>query len=110
MIRMGPDENGKEPERPKFVFEEVTDPVQIAEGLAVDEAYGRNEAWLQEHWAEVYPKAKGKTLVVAGQEAFIADTPEEALDRAHTAHPNDIGVVRRYVPFHSGPRVYDLRG
>ena len=63
---------------PMFVIEEVTDPVEIARHRAQHERTRRNSDWLQSHWADLLPQARGKFVAVAGQEAFIADTAEEA--------------------------------
>jgi hypothetical protein len=63
---------------PAFIIEEVTDPNEIARAQAQDQRHRRNEKWLETHWADVLPRARGKFLAVAGQEAFIADTPAEA--------------------------------
>lgn len=90
-------------------LEEVTDPVAIAHGNTVMEAYSRNEAWLQAHRDEVIPLARGKILAVAGQEAFIAATIEEALAMARAAHPEDGGILCRYVSPQTGPKIYALR-
>jgi hypothetical protein len=91
---------------PKFVLEEVTDPVQVARGRAQDERARRNSAWLQTHWAEVVPKARGRFLAIAGEQAFVADTPAEAWELARAAHPEDDGAISQYVPPEGGPRIY----
>jgi hypothetical protein len=96
--------------QPHFVIEEVTDPVEIERFRAVTEAARRNRDWLQSHWPELLPQALGRFVAVAGQEAFIADTAEEAEARAEAAHPDDKGVVVQYVIPHKGPRIYDNRG
>jgi hypothetical protein len=46
---------------------------------------------------------------VAGQEAFIADTPEEAWAWARTNHPEDNGAFVQYVIPEKGPRIYANR-
>lgn len=89
--------------RPKFIIEEVTDPQEIARAKAQDERHRRNTDWLQTHWADVLPQARGKFLAVAGQEPFIADTPEEAWVDA--THPEDDGATVRYVRPEKGPRI-----
>ena len=93
----------------QFVIEEVTDPVEIARHRAHAERVRRNSDWLQAHWADVLPQARGKFLAVAGQEAFIADTPEEAWSVAEAAHPEDDGVLVQYVRPERGPRIYAHR-
>jgi hypothetical protein len=55
------------------------------------------------------PRAYGKFLAVAGQEAFLADTPEEAWALARAAHPDDDGAFSRYVRPPGGPRIYANR-
>jgi len=81
----------------QFIIEEVNDPVVVARSRAQDERARRNSAWLQGHWPELLPQAHGKFLAVAGQEAFIADTPQEAWRRARAAHPDDDGAISQYV-------------
>lgn len=95
---------------PRFVIEEVTDPQQIARHRDVAERAKRNSDWLQAHWPDLLPQARGRFLAVAGQEAFIADTPEEALELAEAAHPEDTGVIFQYVIPTPGPRIYAYRG
>jgi hypothetical protein len=45
-------------------------------------------------------------LAVAGQEPFIADTPEEAWAWADTTHPEDDGAIVQYICTEMGPRIY----
>ena len=93
----------------KIILEEVTDPVEIARHRAWHEHFRRNAEWLETHWAEVLPQAHGKFVAVAGQEAFIADTGEEAEARARAAHPDDEGLLSQYVFPPGGPRIYAHR-
>ena len=74
---------------PVFQIEEINDPVEVARCKAQDERSRRNSDWLQAHWADLLPQARGKFVAVAGQEAFIADTHEEAWAMARKAHPED---------------------
>jgi hypothetical protein len=97
-------------EEPRFIIEEITDPEEIARALAQHERAKRNSDWLQAHWPDLLPQARGRHLAVAGQEAFIADTPEEAWAMAKAAHPDDTGALLRYVIPHRGPRIYAVRG
>jgi hypothetical protein len=76
-----------------IIIEEVTDPAVIARALAQNERAKRNSDWLQAHWPDLLSQARGKHLAVAGQEAFIADTPEEAWAKARAAHPDDDGAL-----------------
>jgi len=89
-----------------ITIEEVTDPVEIARSKAQHEQAQRNSVWLQGHWADVLPQARGKFLVVAGQEAFIAETPAAAWALATAAHPEDRGALGQYVRPELGPRIY----
>jgi hypothetical protein len=96
--------------QPKFIIEEVTDPVEVARFREQDTAHKRNSDWLQAHWADVLPQARGKYLAVAGQEAFIADTSQEAWAKAVSAHPDDKGAFVHYVLAREGPRMYASNG
>jgi hypothetical protein len=97
-------------DEPQVIIGEVTDPEAIARARAQDERARRNDEWLQAHWPEIVPRARGRFLAVAGQEAFIADTPEEAWDMAMAAHPEDDGAHAQYVLPEPGPRIYAYRG
>lgn len=94
---------------PEFVFEEVTDPDYLARVKAQRERASRNRAWLQAHWPELLPAARGRFIAVAGEEAFIADSAEEAWDMARAAHPDDDGAIDQYVRPERGPRIYAHR-
>jgi hypothetical protein len=96
------------PENP-ITIELVDDPAVIARSRAQRERFGRNSDWLQSHWSDLLPRVRGKHLVVAGQEAFIADTPEEAWAIARAAHPEDDGALARYVFPNTWPRIYAHR-
>jgi hypothetical protein len=93
----------------KLTIEEVTDPAEIARSRAVDEQFQRNSDWLQSHWPELLPQARGKHLAIAGQEAFIAETPDEAWVWVRATHPEDQGAFVRYVRPEPGPRIYAHR-
>ncbi len=94
---------------PDFVIEEVTDPTEIARERAQHQRAKRNSDWLQAHWSDLLPAARGKFVAIAGQEAFIADTPEEAWAQAARAHPEDDGALCQFVFPHTGPRFYGHR-
>jgi hypothetical protein len=98
------------PVQPKFLIEEVDDPDEIARAKAQFARHRLNSDWLQAHWPELLPAARGKFIAVAGQEAFIADNPEEAWDMAEAAHPEDDGILAQYVRPERGPRIYANRG
>jgi hypothetical protein len=89
-----------------FVIEEVTDPDEIQRSQDQDARHRRNSAWLQTHWGDVLPQARGKFVAVAGQEAFIAETPAEAWAWVDATHPEDNGAIVRYVRPQRGPRLY----
>jgi hypothetical protein len=93
----------------KFIIKEITDAAEVGRCRAQDEQARRNREWLQEHWADLRPQARGKFIAVAGQEAFIADTPEEVWRLARAAHPEDNGAISQYVFSEEGPRVYAHR-
>jgi hypothetical protein len=93
-----------------MVVEEVTHPDEIARHQAHHQRARRNGDWLQSHWPELLPRVRGKYLAVAGQEAFIADTPEEAVRLAEFAHPDDDGLLVQYVRPERGPQIYANRG
>lgn len=91
---------------PHFTITEVQDEQEIARFRAQDEQARRNSKWLQAHWQELLPQACGKFLAVAGQQGFIADTPEQAWRLAQEAHPQDHGILMQYVRPERGPRIY----
>jgi hypothetical protein len=97
-------------ESPGFVVEEVTDPAEVARCRARSERARRNSAWLQAHWAELLPQARGKFVAVAGEEAFVADTHEEAWAQARAAHPDEDGAISQYVFPKGAVRISDRGG
>lgn len=92
-----------------LVLEEVTDPVEIAQIHSDLEQAKRNADWLETHWDDLLPAAFGKFIAVAGQEAHIADSPEEAWTWAGSAHSDDAGAFVEYVLPPGGPRYYANR-
>ena len=84
--------------RPPIIMEEVTDPVEFAKAQAEWERCDRNTAWLQAHASEIYTRYRGKCICIAGEELFVADTPEEVLALAKAAHPEDDGRFVHYIP------------
>jgi len=88
------------------VMEEVTDPVELAKARAQRERFDRNAAWLQEHVPEIYSRYRGKCICIAGEELFVADTPQAALALGTAAHPDDDGSFVRYIPREKLARVY----
>lgn len=98
------------PVQPKFLIEEVTDPDEVARFEAQFKRHRLNRGWLQAHWPDLLPAARGKFIAVAGQEAFIADSSEEAWRMATSAHPDDDGAFAQYVRPEQGPRIYAHQG
>ena len=91
----------------RIVVEEVTDPEENAAARARRERFDRNSAWLQSHATEVYTLHRGKCICVAGEELFVAGSPEEVLAQARTAHPEDNGsILLRYIPREKIARIY----
>jgi hypothetical protein len=90
----------------QVAMEEVTDPVEIARFRAQWEQAERNSAWLQAHAHEIYTQHRGKFIVVAGEELFVGDTPEEVHALAKAAHPEDKGSLSRYIYPQKMARVY----
>lgn len=78
-------------------MEPVTDPTETAAMREVMVRFERNSAWLQAHAAEVYAH-RGKFIAVAGQQLFVSDTIQGAVAQARAAHPDDTGLLTRYIP------------
>lgn len=90
----------------KIVMEEVTNPAELAELQAQWEQAERNSTWLQAHAHEIYTRHRGKFIIVAGEELFVGNTPEEAIARAKAAHPEDKGSIIRYIYPEKMVRIY----
>lgn len=97
------------PTENSVVIEEITDPVLAAEIVEQDRRHRLNWEWLEGHWHELAPQARGKFVAVAAQEAHIADTVEEAWDWVRTKHSEDNGGFVQYVLAKEGPRIYANR-
>ncbi len=76
----------------------------------LDVRHQRNSEWLQAHWSDFLPSARGKFVAVAEATGFIADTAEEAWAWAAMTHPNDLGAIVRHVREQQGPRIYGHLG
>lgn len=94
----------------KLTLDEDVDPQVAAENLAQQERALRNMRWLESHWPDLLPAARGKYLAVACQEAHIADTIAAVVAWAKSVHPNDDGVHFQYVLPDDRPRIYALPG
>jgi hypothetical protein len=97
-------QRGSQP--PQVTVEFGPPPADPSAVLARAERSRRNSEWLQAHWGDLLPQAVGKYVAVAGAEAFIADTPEEAWAWADRTHPEDDSATVRYVNPHRGPKIY----
>jgi len=82
------------------VMEEVTDADELARARAQRERFDRNAAWLQAHAVEVYTHYRGKCVVIAGEELFAADTPEEAWALATAAQT--VCILATRIPLSTG--------
>jgi hypothetical protein len=93
-----------------IVIEEVTDPAELARARASRADFDRNWQWFQAHAAELFDAYRGKSVCVAGQEAFAADRGREAAAAATAAHPEDQGWFVVRVPREKVIRVYAAQG
>jgi hypothetical protein len=91
---------------PPLVMVEVTDPDEIAKIKAQRERGRKNSDWLQAHVPQVYAQHRGKCICIAGQELFVADTAPEVIAMARKAHPDDDGLLLRYIPRARMERIY----
>jgi len=95
---------------PQFVLEEDDEPIDSARRRAQMERMQLNGDWLQAHWDDLIPQARGNYVAVAGQEGFIAATADEAWAWTRSAHPEDDGALVQFVLNRKGPRIYGHRG
>jgi hypothetical protein len=93
----------------RIVYTETTDPTVAAKARIAHDQAERNTDWLQLHWDEIVPPNLGKYLAVAGGEAFVAGTFDAAYALAHTAHPEDEGILVRHLIPWNGPRIHAHR-
>ena len=87
-------------------LEKITDAVELAEILARHERFKQNLQWFEDHGDEVYSRCRGKCICIAGQELFVAETPDDAVRLARQKHPHDDGRFVQYVPVERGARIY----
>ncbi len=73
-------------------------PAVNALDLAHERRLKKNLDWLNARWDDLLPRTRGKFVAVAGQEVFIADTYQEAMDLARAAHPDDDAAWGQRVP------------
>lgn len=92
-----------------FEMREVTDPVEVAKAKAMRAEFDRNSQWLENHFSEVYlPQNRGKFICISGEEAYIADTVQEAIAQGRAAHPQESGWFTRYIPREKIARIYAI--
>jgi hypothetical protein len=91
---------------PQVVMEEITDPDILARARVQWDQFERNWSWFKARVGEISEAHRGKYICVAGQELFAADTPEEILAWAATAHPEEKGIFTRYIPREKMARIY----
>ena len=91
---------------PPIEIESLEDTDGLIKAQSQRERFDRNTAWLQEHIADIYNQYRGKFICVAGQELFVADTAQEVIALAESAHPDDDGRFTRYIPKEKLARIY----
>jgi hypothetical protein len=89
-----------------LVMVEVTEPEENAKSEAQRDRFRKNSDWLQAHVPQVYSQHRGKFICVAGQELFVADTAPQVVATARMAHPEDDGLLLRYIPREKMERIY----
>ena len=92
-----------------FPFEISTDLKEATELRELDARHRQNSDWLQSHWIDFLPTARGKFIAVADEMGFVASTAQEAWDWVSQTHPNDRGAIVRHVRLQEGPRIYGHR-
>ena len=93
-----------------FMFEEESDPQVIARHHAQDQRQKRNLAWLESHWGQLLPQARGRFLAVADEQAFIAQSADAAWEWIDVNHPKDVGAFVQHVPAKPAMRIYANTG
>lgn len=81
------------PEDGLFEITVETDPTINAAAVARHETASRNWDWLAENFRALAKGNEGRYVCVAGQQAFIADDPDEARRLATEAHPTEAAVI-----------------
>jgi len=89
-----------------ITMEEVTDPEELAKARAQRERFDRNFAWFKAHAGEIFTPCRGKCICIAGEELFVADTPDEVMALAQAAHPEDDSSFMQYIPREKLARIY----
>lgn len=84
----------------------VADDDEFPDSPLRQERFQRNWTWFQENVREIGENFRGKSICIAGQEIFAADTPEDAIALAKTAHPDDDGLFSHFIPREKRARIY----
>ena len=92
-----------------FIVSSIDEPAGVAEVRARNERGRRNLTWLEGHWADFLPQARGRFVAVAGEDGYVADSAEEAWAWAKKTHPEDDGAIVQFVRSDEGPRIYANR-
>lgn len=90
-------------------IEEVIAPDAVEAARVRAEQGSRNAGWLENHWGDLLPRARGKFVAVAGGEGIVAETVQAAWNWVDENHPGDAGAFVQYVPSIQGPRIYANR-
>lgn len=90
----------------EIVIDEVTDPEEIAAAQARRKLFDRNTAWFKQHASEIFAQHRGKCVVIAAEQIFVADTPDEAWALTEAANIEDDGSFSLYIPREVMPRIY----
>src|SRR5262245_61716232 len=93
----------------KMTIEEVTTREAIETARERAEQGVRNADWLESHWQDLLPGARGKFVAVAGGEGIVAETVQAAWKWIDENHAADGGAFVQYVPSVEGPRLYANR-
>ena len=68
-------------------LERVTNPAMSEQTRAHSEQLKRNLDWLNARWDDLLARDRGRYVAVAGQELFLADTYQKAMELARAAPP-----------------------
>ena len=91
-------------------IEEITDPEEITRFREGREQHRSNEEVFQRHRRRIYREFRGQVVVVAGQELYVAPTPDAAWHWARTYHPDDHAPIVRYIQMEKAWRIYATHG
>jgi hypothetical protein len=90
---------------PEPRMEVETDPDELAR----DSRFEGNRTWFRTCAQAIYAAPHGRCICIAGQQLFVADAPEEVLNLATAAHPEDDGRFLVYIPRDKLLRIYVMK-